>query len=276
MYTAILFTWTDYKTIFFPIISFAYASVSVRSTAVFLKACLWIWIHLLLCNVSNQARTEVEDATNRPWRPLPSGRVTNLQAIALRWVLVFVCIAVSSVFGWHLVVSTLTLIFTTYMYDELEISSHGVGKNLCAVGGYLSFEVGAVKIMGESTTLNPASTRAIYVSLLLIFTTIHTQDFADMEGDLALGRKTLPMYDPEIPRIATMLIITTWSTVLPIVWGIGPISTAGFVAFGSYVSLRFYIWRTAEMDRRSYLIFNIWLVMAHLLPIQARAGCISW
>ena len=34
------------------------------------------------------------------------------------------------------------------IYDEVGLAGHWVGKNLCNVFGYLTFEIGATKIMG--------------------------------------------------------------------------------------------------------------------------------
>lgn len=110
-------------------------------------------MHLLLCNVSNQARSKDEDAINRPWRPQPAGRITASQTVYLRWVMVVACIFYSYlIHGPELVLATIALILTTWLYDEGGLAGHVIGKNLCNIGGYTSFEVGATKIMGGSTS----------------------------------------------------------------------------------------------------------------------------
>lgn len=109
----------------------------------------WIFLHQLLCNVSNQARSKNEDIINRPWRPLPSGRITEPHAVILRWALVSVCLGFSAVFGPDLVLVTIGLFVTTFLYDEGGLASHVIGKNLCNVGGYVTFEIGATKLIGD-------------------------------------------------------------------------------------------------------------------------------
>jgi hypothetical protein len=44
--------------------------------------------------------------------------------------------------------TTLSLVATTFMYDELGAAGNTVGKALCTAAGYTSFEVGATTIIG--------------------------------------------------------------------------------------------------------------------------------
>ncbi|KAI0044257.1 hypothetical protein FA95DRAFT_1562451 [Auriscalpium vulgare] len=276
LHTAVLFTWTDYKTIFLPITAFACATGPVHSLSNLLQCWTWIWLHLLLCNVSNQARSREEDAVNRPWRPLPAGRITESQAIVLRWAIVVLCIVWSSMYDQDLVLTTLGLVATTFLYDEMGVASHIVGKNFCNIGGYTSFEVGATRVIGASPRLDLVSITAVVLSGVLIFTTIQAQDFPDVEGDKALGRITFPIYAPEFSRLFTLFATIAWSVYLSWFWAIGPVSTALFVAFGTYVGTRYYFWRTLAIDKRSYLIFNIWLMLAHILPLHARTSVLAF
>lgn len=171
LHTAILFTWTDYKTIFFPIVSplwstisstrlkrtqviFACATAPVHSFSSLLRCCVWVWFHQFLCNASNQARSCEEDKVNHPWRPLPSGRISEPQAVALRWAIVLVCIFLSSIYDQDLVMTTLGLVATTFTYDELGAAGNSIGKALCTAAGYASFEVGATTIIGMSHILS--------------------------------------------------------------------------------------------------------------------------
>ena len=109
---------------------------------------LWVWVHQLMCNVSNQARSASEDSHNKPWRPLPAGRVTETQAGVLRWIIVIICLTLSAFCGSDLVFTTLGLILTTFLYDEMGFAGHYIGKNLCNIGGYTTIELGATKLMG--------------------------------------------------------------------------------------------------------------------------------
>lgn len=229
-----------------------------------------------MCNVSNQARGAAEDARNKPWRPLPAGRITESQALVLRWAAVAVCVWLSAGHGLDVVLATLALVVTTVVYDELGLAGHYVGKNFCNIGGYASFEVGATKLIGvshrlrgrllrlmvvpragASRTMDHISTTAVCISSALIFTTIHAQDFADVAGDRELGRRTLPIHAPELSRRITLVALCAWSAFLCWYWGVGPVCSASYVALGVVIAVRFYVWRSAEADRRSYLLYNV-------------------
>ncbi|KAL0959326.1 hypothetical protein HGRIS_014587 [Hohenbuehelia grisea] len=275
LYTALLFTWTDYKTIFFPITAFACATAPVHSISKLVQGWLWIWIHLLLCNVSNQARSKNEDAINRPWRPLPSGRITEVQAVWMRYVTAVICLCWSAYYGRYLLLATTGLIVTTFLYDEAGFAGHVIGKNFCNIGGYTAFEVGATSLMGNAFGLDTTAVNAVLLSGLLIFTTIQAQDFSDVEGDAAIGRVTFPIYAPEFSRAFTLAAMLAWSIGLGWFWGIGTASRVALSVLGTYIGLRFYLWRTPEADKRSYLIFNAWLMLVHVLPIHARTGILD-
>jgi 4-hydroxybenzoate polyprenyltransferase len=129
---------------------FACATAPVKSYSSLLKCCLWVWVHQLLCNVSNQARSREEDKLNHPWRPLPSGRISESEAVALRWAVVAGCVTLSSMYDQDLVLTTLGLVAVTFTYDELGGAGNVIGKALCTAGGYISFELGATTIIGMS------------------------------------------------------------------------------------------------------------------------------
>ncbi|KAJ7643356.1 UbiA prenyltransferase family-domain-containing protein [Mycena polygramma] len=276
LYTAVLFTWTDYKTIFVPITAFACAAGPFHSLSNLLQTGVWIWIHLLLCNVSNQAHSKDEDTINRPWRPIPAGRLNESQAVILRWAIASGCVLWSSLYGWDQVVTSLGLLLTTLLYDEGGLSGHVIGKNLCNIGGYVTFEIGATKIIASHRNLDPISITAVLISGVLIFTTIQAQDFSDVEGDAALGRITFPIYAPEFSRSATFGALVGWSTFLSWYWSLGAVSSAVLVLLGLYCGVRYYLWRTIAEDKKSYLVFSVWLTLTHILPLHARTGIFSF
>lgn len=162
-----------------------------------------------------------------------------------------------------------------YTYDELGGASNIVGKALCTAGGYASFEVGATTIISANHNLDIVSVTAVIISGILIFTVIQAQDFPDVEGDKLARRMTFPIYAPELSRFLTLFAIVAWSVFLSWFWGIGRISTALFISFGIHVGLRYYLCRTLAADRKSYLIFNVWLMAAHVLPLHARTSVLA-
>ena len=130
----------------------------------FLHGLAWIWVHQLQCNVSNQCSTGEEDAINRPWRPLPAGLITNRQMVALRWLLPPLCVALSAAYGWDVAAASAGLTATTIVYDEFSLAGHWIGKNACNIAGYVTFELGATKIMGAHPLSLAARNTALTLS----------------------------------------------------------------------------------------------------------------
>jgi 4-hydroxybenzoate polyprenyltransferase len=91
-----------------------------------------------------------EDAVNRPWRPLPSGRISQEAAAILRWLLVPLCVLVSLPFGLDMVVCSLMLAAALIAYNEHGLAHNWIGKSLFNAIGYGLFEYGAARIMSES------------------------------------------------------------------------------------------------------------------------------
>lgn len=171
---------------------------------------------------------------------------------------------------------TMCLIATTLLYDERGLAGHPVGKSFCAIWGYVSFEIGATRIvgwcvfwiyhirreqkpkpLGLSQNLDEISVMAVTISAMVIFTTIHSQDFPDVDGDRAAGRTTFPIYAPKFSRWLTLAIIPFWSGILCYFSGIGVLSSFFLMGFGALCGYRYFKWRTVEADRVSYRIFNV-------------------
>ncbi|KAI0644107.1 hypothetical protein C8Q79DRAFT_129844 [Trametes meyenii] len=269
--TAIKFTADDFKTILLPVAALACATAPLSSVTNLVNGMVWLWLHQLLCNVSNQSRSEAEDAVNKPWRPIPSGRIGAGPAVALRWLLVAACVSYSAArHGPDVALASVTLSVTTFVYDELGLSAHHIGKSACNIGGYTALEVGATKLIGATRELDRLSVNAIWLSGAVVFTTIQAQDFPDVPGDTLQRRTTLPIYAPQFARALTTVALCAWSAVLPAFWGIPPLASAVFALFGAVIGYRFYFLRTVPDDRLSYVLYNLWLAVAHTLPLNRR------
>lgn len=106
----------------------------------------WIWLHLLQFCVSNQCINPDEDAVNKPWRPIPAGRVTLPQAQSLRPVLVALCLILSICRG--VLPASILVCVSTIAYNDFGFHGHVVLRNVCNAVGYASFELGATQLAG--------------------------------------------------------------------------------------------------------------------------------
>lgn len=84
-----------------------------------------IWLHLLVENISNQRLpgSVMEDSINKPWRPIPSGRLTSKEAESLLRLCVLLAMGVSVFL--HAFQANTALI--TFVWIHNDLGGSGVG-----------------------------------------------------------------------------------------------------------------------------------------------------
>ncbi|KAI1173363.1 UbiA prenyltransferase family [Nemania sp. FL0916] len=246
---------------------------------------LWVWLHLLAFNIGNQRRPEsiAEDAINKPWRTMPSGRWTH-QQVFYAWLLSYL---MGLVLSWKiegLGPSIALLVFGSWYNDRGGGDNNGLLRNFINALGYISFATGALEVaLNQSLTIQLSiSAGAQYQKLrswmillfCLVFTTIHTQDLRDQKGDAARGRSTVPLQFGDPPaRWMIMVFALTWGLICPYFWELGWAGYATTYPFAAMVAYRAMALRTAKHDSRTFLFWNLWVTSLYTLPLQAAA---SW
>ncbi|OBZ67680.1 hypothetical protein A0H81_12354 [Grifola frondosa] len=267
VYTLFLFTKSDLKTILFPVMLFACVSAPTLSFVSFFRAFIWTWLHLLQFCISNQSLSLDEDRKNKPWRPLPSRRTSVSYAFTLRWLLVPVCLALSIAYG----VTAAGFIFTIsiILHNELKLDSHWFTRNTLNALGYAVFDAGATAIIRTDGSLEfpPVVLTAHYLSIGIVLTTIHAQDFRDELGDREEKRRTIPIVMPLAGRLSMPFSLTIWSLGLCIRWSRSWMQSVILLGSGMFIGGRFYFLHSPEADRFSYLLYNLWLANARIMPI---------
>lgn len=99
---------------------------------------------------------------------------------------------------------------------------------------------------------------AICCSAGIFATTIHTQDFKDVVGDAAVGRRTLPITQPEFARFTVPVVLTLWSIGLGFTWELGWYTSFTFLALAIVTSWRFFFLRSIRQDQITfYYWYNV-------------------
>ncbi|KIJ55028.1 hypothetical protein M422DRAFT_24887 [Sphaerobolus stellatus SS14] len=265
--TLYLFTLSDIKTILIPV---TFSAILASPNAVGSRihhTVFWTWIHLLQFCVSNQSLDPAEDLLNKPWRPIPSGRMSVRHAKKLRILLVPICLAIS--IYYRALDSEIALALAFLAHNELGLHGHWAMRNICNAIGYTAFEWGAtiVGCRGDCTTKSSGIPAQLIIALI-IGTTIQAQDFRDVEGDLQLNRKTIPIVWPKLSRATMPLLLCGWS--IYILASRQPHFALSLIlmALASYTGCRFTFMKDAPSDRRSYLLYNIWLCFAHIILLS--------
>lgn len=243
---------------------------------------LWIWLHLLVENISNQRLpgSVVEDGINKPWRPIPSGRLTPSEAESLLRVCVLLAMT-TSIFLQAFEAST-TLMAFIWLYNDL--GGDGVGplqRNAINAAGLGCFGWGGVSVLsGQGSgnghlggcfkpVLRPCLGMWLSLLSIVITTTVHAQDFPDVGGDRARSRGTMPLlYGETCSRWALAVSVVAWSFVCPAIWHVSShwlwlaSVTLGFV-MSSLTILR----RGAGSDMIVWKLWCLWISVLYLLPL---------
>ncbi|KIJ66156.1 hypothetical protein HYDPIDRAFT_110338 [Hydnomerulius pinastri MD-312] len=260
------------KTILFPITLFAVYAAPSTSPTRFLHCLSWTWLHLLQFCVSNQYLSPGEDARNKPWRPIPSGRITVPRATILRWALLPICLFISAFYD--VLIPSAIFALGVLVHNECKMDSHWLSRNILNAIGYATFDTAATFIAqaDRSQPLQDVAVTAHHLSTLIVFSTIHAQDFKDEPGDRYEGRRTIPIVMPRIARVTMPIILLLWSIILNLLPGSFHLSvtSVALLGLGLLVGLRFALLSTPKADRMSYLLYNLWLALARITPFYWR------
>ncbi|KAK8005915.1 hypothetical protein PG991_012212 [Apiospora marii] len=278
--TTFLFTKGDFKSVVWPQSLFAY-SVAVASggreglwSRVPLML-LWLWIHLLVEDISNQRlpKSILEDRVNKPWRPIPAGRLSPAEAQQALQAVVPLTMCLSTLLG-SLAPST-ALLSLIWLYNDLDVSSTGpLIRNSVNALGLGCFGWGAVSVLlGEQGVDGDSQQCWVLLTTLAVATTIHAQDLPDMAGDAMRGRRTVPLVHGEsAARCSVSILVPVWTVVCLIFWDGG--YWARWVAFpvSIVVSLVVMTQRGVQCGAMAWQLWCIWITTIYAIPLLAKVA----
>ena len=287
LYSIWLFTFSDLKTIVGPKTIFGTLS-AIRASVFHIHGspvplhvvsrvplvALWTWINLLPFTINNQRQPAAvqEDTLNKPWRPLPSGRLTPVQAKRLMLLLYPVALLTSS-FLTGGARQSMALIALGYWYNDLKGGdSSPITRNFINACGFISYISGAMEVALGTHIKTPFTSTLLPQWFLIIgaivFTTVHTQDMYDQAGDSLRSRRTVPLVIGDAASRWTIAVpMLVWSTLVPWYWRVSVYGYIVPVVMGLSVAYRTLMKRSVENDERTFRIWNAWLVTLYLLPL---------
>ena len=130
----------------------------------------------------------------------------------------------------------------------------------------------------SNSVLDDTAILAISLSTGIIATTVHAQDFPDMEGDSRVGRKTLPIIAPQHARKTVIVGLLAWSIALTNIWQLDLVSGAALAIFSTVIGIRFLVYKSVKDDQLSYLLYNVSAAHSKIslgfsYHISPRYGC---
>lgn len=285
VYTLWLFTASDLMTFVFPQTAFGIFSAlagpllttnpSPTFSAVLWRiphVASWTWINTLVFDLANQRLpgSVLEDRLNKPWRPLPAGRISQDQARHL----LFFAIPTSIViiyWGIGATEETVLLFCLTWMYNDLGGSDDSfLVRNLLIAVAYTLYGSGALRVACDHPSWTMNTNAVIWLIFIgcIIFTTMHIQDLKDMEGDRAKDRKTAPLVlGGTCTRYILAFAVLFWSFASSLYWRLDHRLFAALLVCGILLAARMVLLDGTVADRTTWKLWSYWLATLYALPL---------
>lgn len=289
LHTLWLFTFSDFKTMLGPETVFGIVSSlagpvlttdkSPRLEEVLRRlphTIIWAWINLLPFDIDNQRRPSSiqEDRINKPWRPLPSGRITPAQAQRLMQISYPMAILASAYLGG--LQESIELMFLGWLYNELGWANDScILRNFANALGFVWWGSGAfsvaVNINHSTTSMHSSAYQWLSIIGGIVFTTIHMQDMPDQAGDRAISRSTVPLVIGDRPARWTIAVgVLFWTWFCPAFWRLHLGGYVFQVVTGSIIVVRVLLYTSLEADKLTFKFWNLWMVGLYCLPLVKR------
>ena len=231
---------------------------------------LWNWLNLLIFDLANQRHPEsvVEDTVNKPWRPLPSGRISIAQTRRLLLFALPVVLGINYYLGaWE---ETVLLFTLTWIYNDLGGGDDGfIVRNLVIAVAFSQYNKGALRVAARiGFSVPPTAWWWLCITSGVIGTTMHIQDLKDQEGDRARNRHTAPLVLGDGPARWTIAIPTAiWSVACPTVWQLDFLGYALPVGVGMIIVIRVLLLRGFVADKRTWWLWTAWTGIIWMTPL---------
>ena len=233
---------------------------------------LWTWLSTLVFGLANQRLSDsvLEDKLNKPWRPLPAGRISQEQTRRLLFFAIPTSLGVIH-FSMGPTEEMVLLFCLTWMYNDLGGSDNNfLVRNLIIAVAYTLYGIGALRVACNHPlwTINTNAIVWLIIIGCIIFTTIHIQDLKDMKGDRARDRKTAPLVLGEAStRCFLAFAVSFWSVACSVYWELDHRLSATLLAFGILVAVRVILFRDMVADRTTWKLWSYWLTSLYVLPL---------
>ncbi|KAL4969447.1 UbiA family prenyltransferase [Aspergillus stella-maris] len=237
---------------------------------------LWNWLNLLIFNLANQRNppSVLEDSLNKPWRPIPSARITAAQATRLLLLSLPVVLVCTYTLG--AAEETIILFTLTWMYNDLGGGdSNFVMRNILLAVAIGLYNLASLRI-ASNCALADVSTPAwkwLGITSTVIATTIQMQDMKDQKGDSAKGRRTAPLVLGDcVACWSIALPVVAWSVVCPAFWGVGLLGYFLPLGIGGGIVYRDLVCRGVREDKWTWWLWCFWMGVLWVIPVFSGSG----
>ncbi|KAL6861925.1 UbiA prenyltransferase family [Trichoderma novae-zelandiae] len=229
------------------------------------------WYNVLIFDLANQRSHESvqEDLINKPWRPIPSGKITGDQTRRAMLVAVPVALALNYWLGvWR---EGVFIQILTWLYNDLR-GGDEVVRDLIISIAYGFFNHGSLRIaLGtQQAAVNREGLAWTLIVSGVILTTMQVQDLKDQEGDRTRGRNSVPLLlGDRFSRIFIAVSIVAWSCVCPTFWKLSPLGYITPVAVGGATVASVLLRKNPKADNQSWRMWCFWTMCLYSSPLFA-------
>lgn len=228
------------------------------------------WWNVLIFDLANQRSEESvkEDLINKPWRPIPSGKITGEQTRRSMLVAVPIALALNYYLGvWR---EGVFIQILTWLYNDLKGGDEVVRDVIISIA-YGFFNHGSLQIaLGAHTTVNQGGLTWIAIISGMILTTMQVQDLKDQDGDRTRGRLSIPLLLGErFSRVSIAVFVALWSLVCPLFWKLEIWAYTLPVVVGGAVAANVLLRQTVKADDQSWKMWCFWSMCLYSMPLFA-------
>jgi 4-hydroxybenzoate polyprenyltransferase len=229
------------------------------------------WYNVFNFDLANQRLPESvqEDLINKPWRPIPTGKVTSEQARRAMLITVPLALALNYIQGVGM--EGVFIHILTWLYNDLKGCDELIRDPIIAVA-YGLFNAASLKIaLGSQASISQDGYTWVYIISGVILTTMQVQDLKDQEGDRTRGRKTIPLYfGDNVSRVSIAAFAIFWSFICSHFWCLQLWAYALPLSVAIVLALSTLLRRTPKEDSQSWKLWCLWTVSLYSLPIVAN------
>lgn len=232
---------------------------------------LFNWSNVFIFDLANQRLPESiqEDLINKPWRPLPTGRITSEQTRTLMLVAIPTVLAINFALGmWQ---DTALIFILTWLYNDLK-GCDEIMRDLIIAVAFAIFNRGSLKLaISQQTEISHKGDSWTAIISVVILTTMQVQDLKDQAGDRGRGRRTIPLVvGDSISRWSIAGFVLLWSCCCAYFWESKSWAYASPILLGGYVASRAVRMRSPRKDGLTWRLWCLWMVVLYLLPILSH------
>ncbi|KAJ8132377.1 hypothetical protein O1611_g1247 [Lasiodiplodia mahajangana] len=230
------------------------------------------WYSVFIFDLSNQRSLESieEDLINKPWRPIPTGKVTATEARRS----LFVAIPLVLLFNYLLGVwrQGFFILILTWMYNDIR-GGDEVIRDLIISVAYGMFNSASLEIAvggGEYSDINISRGGLIWTTMIsaVILTTMQVQDLKDQAGDRTRGRQTIALWiGDRFSRLSIAFFVAFWSAACLLFWDLRPYGYVVPALTGAVTAYRVLTMTAPKDDATTWRWWCVWTITLYLLPV---------